>query len=150
LTHRILPLSEFLLGNRRTALGPSELVTAILVPQPDRDERSIFLKLGARAYLVISIASVAANIALDAQGRIARARIAVGACSAVPQRLGALEERLVGEAPEAASRAVEPVMLAALSPIDDVRASAAYRLEAALMLVRRALDALAEPRSIAA
>jgi CO/xanthine dehydrogenase FAD-binding subunit len=140
---RRLPLSQFILGNRKTALQPGELVTAILAPRPAQGERSVFLKLGSRAYLVISIASVAANIALDAQGRIARARIAVGACSAVPQRLTALEQRLQGLNPGAASRAVEPAMLATLSPIEDVRASAEYRSAAALTLVRRALDELA-------
>jgi len=147
---RRMPLAAFVLGNRRTALRPRELVTAIRVPQPMANESSIFLKLGARAYLVISIASVAANIALDAQGRIARARIAVGACSAVPQRLHALEARLMGERPEEAARAAEPAMLAELSPIDDIRASAAYRLDAALTLVRRALEDLVPRRSAAA
>jgi CO/xanthine dehydrogenase FAD-binding subunit len=148
-SHR-LPLAPFILGNRKTALHPGELVTAIHVPQPADGERSTFLKLGSRAYLVISIASVAANIALDAQGRIARARIAVGACSAVPQRLTALEERLQGLKPAAASRAVEPALLATLSPIDDVRASAEYRRVAALTLVRRALDELVMPERQAA
>jgi CO/xanthine dehydrogenase FAD-binding subunit len=147
---RCLPLATFILGNRKTALQPGELVTAIHVPKPADGERSIFLKLGSRAYLVISIASVAANIALDAQGRIARARVAVGACSAVPQRLTALEQRLQGLTSEAASRAVEPAMLAALSPIDDIRASAEYRRHAALLLVRRALDQLAMPERQAA
>jgi CO/xanthine dehydrogenase FAD-binding subunit len=145
-----LPLSQFIQGNRKTCLNPGCLVTGIYVPHPIDNERSIFLKLGSRAYLVISIASVAANIAFDAQGRITRARIAVGSCSAVPQRLTALEERLLGEKPAAASRAVEASFLATLSPIDDVRASAAYRREAALTLVRRALDGLAAPREQAA
>jgi CO/xanthine dehydrogenase FAD-binding subunit len=147
---RRLQLSQVILGNRKTALQPGELMTAILVPRPAEGERSIFLKLGSRAYLVISIASVAASIALDAEGRIARARIAVGACSAVPQWLTALEQRLQGLTPGAASRAVEPAMLAALSPIDDVRASAEYRRAAALTLVRRVLDELAMPERQAA
>jgi CO/xanthine dehydrogenase FAD-binding subunit len=145
-----LPLSQFIQGNRKTCLNPGCLVTAIYISHPMDNERSTFLKLGARAYLVISIASVAANIALDAQGRIARARIAVGACSAVPQRLVALEQRLQGLKPEAASRAVDAAMLAVLSPIDDVRASATYRFDAALTLVRRALGRLAAPREQAA
>jgi CO/xanthine dehydrogenase FAD-binding subunit len=143
---RRLPLSQFILGNRKTALLPGELLTAIHVPRPADSEQSVFLKLGARAYLVISIASVAANVALDAQGRIACARIAVGSCSAVPQRLGALEDRLQGLEPALASRAVDASVLGILSPIDDVRASAAYRSDAALTLVRRALDGLAAPR----
>jgi len=147
---RRMPLSQFILGNRRTAIEPGEMLTSIECPEPCATERSAFLKLGARAYLVISIASVAANVAVDDRGRISSARIAVGACSAVPQRLAALEARLVGERPEAASRAVEPAMFSALSPIDDIRASAAYRMDAALTLVSRALDALAAPDAKAA
>jgi CO/xanthine dehydrogenase FAD-binding subunit len=147
---RRLPLSQFILGNRKTALQPGELLTAIHMPRPTNGEQSVFLKLGARAYLVISIASVATNIYLDAQGRIAHARIAVGSCSAVPQRLSTLEDRLQGLSPAAASRTVDASLLAALSPIDDVRASGSYRREAALMLVRRALDGLAAPREQAA
>jgi CO/xanthine dehydrogenase FAD-binding subunit len=147
---RRLPLSQFILGNRKTALLPGELLAAIHVPRPIDGEQSVFLKLGARAYLVISIASVAANIAIDAQGRIARARIAVGSCSAVPQRLGALEQRLQGLEPPLASLTVVASMLDVLSPIDDVRASAAYRSEAALTLIRRALDGFAAPREQAA
>ena len=74
-------------------------------------------------------------------GRIARARIAVGACSEVAQRLPELEAELVGQegAPGTARVAEVREHLAALNPIDDVRGSAAYRREAALELVRRAL-----------
>jgi CO/xanthine dehydrogenase FAD-binding subunit len=142
---RSLPLRAFLHGNRLTARRPDELVTAIRVPATDPGERSAFLKLGARGYLVISIVSVAANIALDAAGRITRARIAVGACSAVPQRLTTLEARLVGAPVAMAASRVSVDDLAALTPIDDVRATADYRRHAALTLVRRALDGLASP-----
>jgi CO/xanthine dehydrogenase FAD-binding subunit len=89
---RMVPLVAFTLGNRKTALAPSEMVTAIHVSYAAAQERSVFLKLGARSYLVISIASVAANMTLDAAGCITSARFAVGACSAVPLRLNALEQ----------------------------------------------------------
>jgi CO/xanthine dehydrogenase FAD-binding subunit len=147
---RKLPLDAFILANRRTALKPDELVTAILVPHPDASEQSVFLKLGARAYLIISIASVAANLAISDDGRISKARISIGACSAVPQRLTGLEGRLHGLLPAEASLIVTPAMLATLLPIDDVRGSAAYRLDAALTLVRRALQELAQPERRAA
>jgi CO/xanthine dehydrogenase FAD-binding subunit len=65
----------------------------------------------------------------------------VGACSPVPVRLAALEARLVGQRPDPAL--IEPDDLAPLAPIDDVRGSAAYRRDAALTLVRRAVAALA-------
>jgi N-methylhydantoinase B len=149
---RRLPLSAFIFGNRQTALAPDELLVAIhLPPQPDA-MRSTFLKLGARSYLVISIASVAANLALDDAGRIASLSIAVGACSPAPQRLTALELQLLGQAASPAlAHAIMPADLAPLSPIADVRASAAYRANAALVLVRRALaDLLSSPLEAAA
>ena len=94
------------------------------------EARSAFLKLGARRYLVISIAMAAATLEI-ADGRVAAARIAVGACSPVAQRLPALEAALVGAPldPRLADR-VEAAHLAPLSPIDDVRGSAAYRRDA--------------------
>jgi len=140
---RRLPVAEFVRGNRRTALQPGELATALLVPDAAAQSRSRFLKLGARRYLVISIASVA--VALDVvEGRVAAARVAVGACSEVPCRLPALEAALRGAPADA--RLVERASaahLAALRPIDDVRASGDYRRDAALTLVKRALAEVA-------
>lgn len=108
---RRLKLSEFILGNRRTARAADELLVALHVPVPLAEFRSVFLKLGARAHLVISIVMVAAS----AQGRIA-----VGSCSEVAQ--------LWGENP--------------LTPMDDVRGTAAYRHAAAAELVARAQASL--------
>lgn len=136
---RELPLEAFIIGNRQTARRADELVTHVIVPKLPAAARSVFLKLGARRYLVISIAMVAVTKSLDASGRIADCRIAVGACSPVAQRLPELEDRMLGLAPEAAAAAVTTEDLASLSPIDDVRGSAAYRRHAALALVRRAL-----------
>jgi len=125
-------------------------MVAIHVPKPADDERSIFLKLGARAYLVISIASVAVNLACDGAGRITKARIAVGACSAAPQRLHELETRLAGLWIAEAAGAVDASVLAPLSPIDDIRASAGYRLAAVEALLRQALDTHSHPAELAA
>jgi len=147
---RRLPLSDFIVGNRRTALRPGELMVALHVPKPADDERSLFLKLGARAYLVISIASVAVNLGCDDSGRITRARVAVGACSAAPQRLSYLETRLRGLQIAEAVQAVDASALAPLSPIDDIRASASYRLAAVEVLLRQAFDTLGHPAELAA
>jgi CO/xanthine dehydrogenase FAD-binding subunit len=139
---RRVPLAAFVTGYRATARRADELVTAILVPRTIERGRSVFLKLGARKYLVISIAMVAAIVEDDGEGRVAQARIAVGACSAVAQRLPALEAALVGRpARPGLGAAVQVAHLAGLAPIDDVRAKAEYRRHAALSLVRRALDA---------
>jgi len=137
---RHLKLADFLQGNRKTARGVDELVTAIRIPDGALQGRSHFAKLGARRYLVISIAMVAVRLIFDDAGRIAHAAVAVGACSAVAQRLGDLEHALIGAAGEAEIDAiVRNADLAALSPIDDVRASADYRRAAARETVRRTL-----------
>ncbi len=141
---RSLPVQAFSTGYRQTALRPDEIVTALIVPKRD-GARSTFLKLGARKYLVISIAMVAAVVATDEAGTITEARIAIGACSAVAQRLTALEAALAGQPLASASGLVSADHLAGLQPIDDVRASAAYRLAAAEALVRDALADLASP-----
>lgn len=135
-------LADFILGNRRTLLRPHQLMTAILVPKPAHAARSHFLKLGAREYLVVSIAMAAATLETEA-GRVRAARIAVGSCSAVAQRLPLLEAALVGKRLDATLGAnAQQEHLAPLTPIDDVRASQEYRLDAALTLVRRVLAAL--------
>ena len=136
---RRMPLAEFLQGPRRTALVPGEVLAAVLIPASALRGRSAFVKLGARAYLVISIAMVAARVVVE-EGRIADAAVAVGSCGPVARRLSAVEAALRG-APvaEVAARVDVAAVAAALAPIDDVRASAAYRAEAAAELVRRAL-----------
>lgn len=142
---RTLPLGAFVTGNRRTIRRPDEMVSAILVPAPKRPAVSTFLKLGARRYLVISIAMVAAVAERAEDGTVAAARVAVGSCSEVAQRLPALEAALAGKALDGTLGAqAQAEHLAPLRPIDDVRGTAAYRLDAALTLVRRALNRLGD------
>ncbi len=142
---RSVPIGQFITGNRRTARRPDELVTGVIIPPVIRGTtvRSTFEKLGSRAYLVISIAMVSAVVEIGAEDKIARARVAVGACSEVAQRLPTLETELIARsASEAAASIVDVVRLEHLDhlrPIDDVRGSAGYRREAALELVRRAV-----------
>jgi CO/xanthine dehydrogenase FAD-binding subunit len=140
---RLLPLRQFITGVRRTALARDELVVAVHVPRPNHAARSAFVKLGTRRYLVISIAMAAATLEI-ADGRVASARIAVGACSPVAERLPGLEAALAGAPLDArlADR-VAVAHLAPLSPIDDVRGSAAYRSDAVVTVLRRLLQGFA-------
>jgi CO/xanthine dehydrogenase FAD-binding subunit len=141
---REVTVGEFVVGNRRTIRRADELVTAILVPVPSPTAQSTFLKLGSRAYLVISIASVAAVLDVGDDRRVTRARIVVGACSEVPRRIVAAEERLAGQvASSKLGGSIEAADLGVLSPIDDVRGTAAYRRDVATTLVRRAVSELA-------
>jgi len=67
---RRLPLGEFVLGSRKTARRPDELVVAVHLPAWPQGAKGVFLKLGHRRYLVISIVMVAACVVLDAAGRM--------------------------------------------------------------------------------
>jgi xanthine dehydrogenase small subunit len=133
---RVVPIARFFGGYRQTACASDELVTAILVPRPPAGARGDFVKLGARRYLVISIVMAAAVLATDGAGVVAHARVAVGACSAVAQRLPLLEQAVLGQPLAAAPDLVAAGHFAPLSPIDDVRASSAFRTAAAVEMVR--------------
>ena len=147
---RALPLAEFILGNRKTARRPDELLTSIRIPRRVEDAVSTFLKLGARRYLVISIVMVAANLVVDSAGGIREALICVGSCSAAALRLGELERALIGRPARPGLRQfVKREHLALLAPIDDVRATANYRRDAALTLVGRSLEACAQKAAAA-
>jgi CO/xanthine dehydrogenase FAD-binding subunit len=138
---RVLPLGDFILGNRKTALSPGEIVTAIRVPKASVTGVSAFEKLGARRYLVISIAMAAARVVVGDDGAVERAAVAVGSCSAVAQRLRGLEAALVGlKAGGEIADAVQAAGLQELAPIDDVRGSADYRRAAAREIVLRVLS----------
>ena len=141
---RRMPLTEFITGNRKTQRRADELLSAVLVPRDMDDAVSCFLKLGARRYLVISIAMVAVVLRIDDAARVAGARIAVGSCSAVALRLHSLERALMN-APvrDGLTRFARREHLAQLAPIDDVRATGEYRMDACLTLVKRALDTCA-------
>jgi N-methylhydantoinase B len=133
---RVIGISDFFVGYRKTVLRPDEIVSAISMPKLARDARGSFVKLGARRYLVISIAMAAAILMADEDGTITAARIAVGACTPVALRLGALEQALIGHRIFDAPRIVAEEHFSALSPIDDIRASALFRTSAAVDLVR--------------
>jgi CO/xanthine dehydrogenase FAD-binding subunit len=138
-----LPLEDFILGSRQIALRSDEILAAILIPKPQGQGVGAFWKLGARKYLVISIVMAAGCLDL-VDGRIATARIAIGACSPVARRLPKLEAVLRGQRPNADLAAIATSEhLADLAPIDDVRASADYRAEAALTVLQHLLAELA-------
>lgn len=141
---RRLALGDFLLGPRRIALAPDEILAAIVIPERALRGQSAFLKLGARAHLVISIAMVASRLVVE-RGRVTEVAVAVGSCSAVAVRLPLVEAALRGSSVgDAVGRISAPDVQAALAPIDDVRSSAIYRREAAVELVRRTVaEALA-------
>ena len=138
---RNVALGDFVQGNRRTVRQAEEIVTAIRIPRRWENAASSFLKLGARRYLVISIVMVAANVIVGADRRIHAVSICVGSCSPKAVRLVELEKALGGaRADESILGLLRAEHFSGLAPIGDVRATAAYRREAAQTLVRRAIQ----------
>jgi CO/xanthine dehydrogenase FAD-binding subunit len=130
-------LCDFLTGVRKTTMTSAELVIALHIKMPPTHTTSAFEKLGARKYMVISIAMTAVIIGLDETGHIDYARIAVGACSPVAQRLLSLEADIIGQ--KISDISVHLSHLAPLSPISDVRASNEFRSEVVKEQIYRAL-----------
>ena len=93
---RVLKLEDFIKGSRKTELQNNEILSAILIPKEAEIGRSSFLKLGARKYLVISIAMIACKLNLK-KDVISEITISVGSCSAVAKRIKSLENLLIGK-----------------------------------------------------
>ena len=134
---RIIPMEEFILGNRKTARKSDEFVSGLIIPNPGKDARGNFEKLGSRAFLVISIAMVGVVTEVTETGEIANLNVAVGACSAVSQRLYLLEKEAKGQ--KLQELEIKPLHLENLEPIDDIRGTAAYRNAVISELVMRAV-----------
>jgi len=137
---RKLPLAEYLAA-RGTKMLRQSLLVEVSVPRPlARRGGWSFQKLG-RTALDIAVVNVAAGLQVGGTGRIQWARIALGAVAPTAIRAVAAEENLRGRTlnAETVAEAAEGVMRE-VSPITDVRASAAYRREMCRVLTRRALE----------
>lgn len=123
---REVPLADFFTGYRETVRRPDELVRSVRVPTPQAP-LTTFRKIAKRRYDDIS--SVAVGAALDVvDGTVVRARIGLGGVAATPLRARATEAVLEGR--PWTSDTVEDaaaVLASEGTPIDDQRASAAYR-----------------------
>ena len=136
---RYLPLSKFILGNRKTALETGEMVSALRIPSTSTTGQSSFLKLGARSYLVISISMAALRLDVDKAGMISTVALSIGACSEVAIRMERVESVLFGTPLSNSCERITQDLFTELAPIDDVRAPAQYRREASVEVVRRLL-----------
>jgi CO/xanthine dehydrogenase FAD-binding subunit len=135
-------LVDFFKGPGRTSLQPSEILTGILVPSTDKNWHWSYQKLGVRRAMEIGIVNVALGLNLDRE--ICReARIALGSVAPTPIRAPKAEKLMEGKrfSPELIKEVAE-VSARESGPIDDLRASGAYRREMVINLVRRGLRAL--------
>lgn len=143
---RTVPVAEFITGFRETQLRSDELVTATLVPLLDANSRGIFVKLGLRRAQAISVVhlSIVATFTPGGHDKLTDVAIAVGSVAETVILVPGLRELVAGRSLDAETIAdVTDVVVAASSPIDDLRSTADYRLAALATMATRALDALA-------
>ena len=145
---RTIPADRFFTGYYQTVLEPDEIVTEIVIPEQPAGSGTAFLKFLPATQDDYATVSVAARIALDGNGTVAEARVALGATATVPVRAQAVEAALSGKAAnESSFREAASLVLDAIDPIADFRGSAEYKRKMAVVHVRRALaEATAKAR----
>jgi carbon-monoxide dehydrogenase medium subunit len=139
---RQLPLVEFYLGPRKTVLKPSELLVEIIIPKEHVGKPAHFLKFGLRKGQALALVNVAAALWVDWDNNTFVApRIALGAVAPTVIHAASAERYLEGK-PITAEAMVEAGKLAVndAKPINDFRASAAYRRDLIAVLTKRALE----------
>lgn len=123
-----------------TALAPEEVLTEITAPALPTGTGWSYQKFLPRSADDYAAVSVAALLCLDSGGRVAQARVGIGSAAPIPILAEAVGAALVGQQPTAQAIA-DAAELArdAVDPLDDLRGSAAYKRDMAVVFTRRAL-----------
>ena len=147
---RHIPIDDYFIGYRQTALGTDEIVARIEIPVPDPGLRRGAYKVSRRREMDISAVSGCFAVTVDAAGHIVSARMAFGGMAATPSRARHLEAALIGcPLTEAGVEAAIDELARDFQPIDDHRGSAWYRETVAANLVRGFTDVPSRRRQIA-
>jgi aerobic carbon-monoxide dehydrogenase medium subunit len=135
---REIPFGEFPLAYMTPSIGPDELVVAIRIAcWPDR--HGYGFEEFARRHGDFALASAAALLAADGEGRIARAALTIGGVATGPLRMSEIERALVGQVPSEALFRELAEQCRRIEAMSDVHAPASYRQQLAAVLARRAL-----------
>jgi carbon-monoxide dehydrogenase medium subunit len=139
---RTMPLLDFILGNRKTALREGEYLESIKLAAPPPDSGSAYQHFRVRGGMEIAMVSAAVNVQVDPETKsVKELRIVLGVVAPTPIRARDAEQMIVGQVPgeELLTSAAE-VCAKASKPIDDFRASAEYRREMLKVLFERAFN----------
>ena len=135
---RTLALEDFYLDYMKNALAPGEFVERLVVPPSPEGTQLRAWKISKRFDSDISTVLMAAALRLDADGRIAAARLVFGGMAAITKRAAQTEAALRGRRwDEATLQAAQVALAQDFRPLSDLRASASYRLAVSANLLRR-------------
>ena len=129
---RILPIDQFFVAYRKTALQPGEILKTIIVPRgiskPGLTRKCTWFKVSKRREMDISTVAACFTVDLDKQNVVRHARLAYGGVAAMPSRAKKTESALLGKVwSEETIEIVLPILRTEFKPISDVRGSAEYR-----------------------
>ncbi|WP_343576220.1 xanthine dehydrogenase small subunit [Pseudomonas sp.] len=139
-TVRVVPIDGFFTGYRKTILQPGEYIESVLIPRLKAHQKFRIDKISKRRDDDISAVCMALRLDFDDAGIVTDVRLACGGMAATPLRGARSEAALRGRPFDAAAvSAAQAAIPQDFQPIDDLRASAAYRLKVAQNLLQRAL-----------
>ncbi len=147
---RQVPIADFFTGPGATVLKHDELIEAVLVPVPQRDEQVFHEKFGPRGANVIASANFAARVHIEGR-RLDDVLLAAGSVAPTPVRLTNLEQLLVDctipqlKEPDTIDE-VNQALDRDISPITDVRGSLWYKGKVIQLSVHKMLEELKEER----
>jgi carbon-monoxide dehydrogenase medium subunit len=143
---RRVPLTKFWNEKGNTVMR-HELLVEIDVPIPRPQVNWSWEKFTAPGDF-IPIVNVAVALLCNKEGICTWARVAIGAISAVPSRLFAVEQKLVGTRIRRINpfKLIEPELAYSIKPISDMRASSEYRFALSQTLIARAIEKTAHQR----
>jgi xanthine dehydrogenase small subunit len=145
---RTLPLEDFYLGYRKTALEPGEFVAEVQIPLPAPDAVFKCYKISKRFDQDISAVLGAFALELSAEGTVKTIRIAFGGMAAVPKRAAETEKAIVGKLWSTATvETGQAALTEEFAPISDMRASSDYRLTIARNLLMKVFVETTEPET---
>jgi xanthine dehydrogenase molybdopterin binding subunit/xanthine dehydrogenase small subunit len=129
---RTIPIDEFFVAYRKTALQLGEILKSIVIPRPPRrvemERHCDWFKVSRRREMDISTVAACFTINVDGDGIVNDARLAYGGVAAMPLRARKAEIALIGNSwSEDSFREVSSILDGEFSPISDVRGSAEYR-----------------------
>jgi xanthine dehydrogenase small subunit len=134
---RAVPVDSFFAGYRKTVCEPSELITAIEIPNAT-SALTRFYKVAKRSLDDISTVAAAFSLDLDSNGTVRAARFGFGGVAAAPLRAIAAEDAVIGHNwNHSAVQRAQAALGRMLSPIGDHRGSAEYRKEIAKSLLEK-------------
>ena len=136
---RDIPVQEVPAGPGKTSLAKDELVESVFLPARPPRSADAYLRFIPRTEMDIAVVGAGVWLALDEAGKVAEARVALGA---VGPRVVLAEEAgagIVGTSlDEAAQAKLAAAASAACTPIDDKRGTREFRIKVAGVLARRA------------